>query len=167
AGFWASVGPARNYTLGNNDFPYFVTDPVTVGGVPVIPVTNAPLAFPGTVDDIQWRYTNQVVNLEGMYWTHYTPDKGAVADCAWGVGPRYFFMHEKIQVNYRNFVNQDFQTVGQLTGRSKNDLFGVQIGGKATLQSPWKWLRSSIEAKVGLMSNDARNNTEVVDSTGV
>src|SRR5204862_2402765 len=45
AGFWASVGPARNYTLGNNDFPYFVTDPVTVAGAPLIPVINAPLAF--------------------------------------------------------------------------------------------------------------------------
>ena len=169
-GFWASVGPARTYTLGNNDFPYFVTQavevPVTPGTV-VVPITNAPLAFPAVVDDVQWRYTNQVMNLEGMYWIHFTPEKGAIADCAWGFGPRYFFVHEKIHVDYRNFVNQDFATVGQLTTRSKNDLFGVQVGAKAILQSPWKWMRSSVEAKIGLMNNDVRNNTEVVDSNGV
>jgi hypothetical protein len=165
-GVWASVGPARDYKLGREDFPYFVTLPVDGPNGPVIPVTNTPAAFPDVVDDVLWRYTNQLANLEGMYWVHYTPEKGAVADCAWGFGARYFFIHEKIRVDYRNFENNDFQTVGQLTGRSKNDLFGVQFGGKAILQSPWKWIRSSVEAKIGLMSNDARNNTEVVDTTG-
>jgi hypothetical protein len=167
-GFWASVGPARTYQLGNNDFPYFVTQPVDDGAGGVItPITNAPLAFPDVVDDVQWRYTNQVMNLEGMYWIHFTPEKGAVADCAWGFGGRYFFVHEKIRVDYRNFVDLDFVSLGQLTTRSKNDLFGVQVGAKAILQSPWKWMRSSVEAKIGLMSNDVRNNTEVVDSDGL
>jgi len=162
AGFWASVGPARTVTLGNNDFPYFVTTPVTVGSGAIIPVTNTPAGWPGTVDDIQFRYTNQVMNLEGMYWIHYTPDKGTVSDCAWGFGPRYFFSHEKIRVDYRNFVNNDYQVVGQLSDHSKNDLFGVQVGAKAILQSPCKWIRSSWEAKIGLMNNEVRNNTEIV-----
>lgn len=158
ASVWASVGPNRFYTVGNNDFPYFITDP-TNGAI-----TNAPAAFPDVVDDVRFKYSNQIANLEGMYWTHYTPEQGAVADCAWGIGGRYLFQHEKINLAYRNFVDLDFVDVGRLNARSKNDMFGVQFGAKAVVQSPWKWMRSSLEGKVGLMANDVRNTTEVVDS---
>jgi hypothetical protein len=164
---WTTVGPNRLYTLGNNDFPYFVTQPVTaVGGTVIVPVTNAPAAFPTVADDVEFNYTNRIGNLEAMYWTHNTPDKGTVSDVAWGFGPRYIFSHEKIEVDYRNFVQQDFVTTGQLNARTKNDLFGMQFGAKATVQSPWKWMRSSMEGKVGLMSNDVRNFTQVVDANG-
>jgi hypothetical protein len=167
---FAMIGPHRTYNLGSADFSYFLSG-TFAGDVSsfTAPFTNIPAGFPTVADIATVFYSQNIGNFELMGWWHWTPDKGACSDVALGIGGRYFFINEKINLRFEDKLGVGSgmgATSGELDVRSKNDLFGVQVGGKATMQSPLKWLRSTVEGKIALMNNDARNNTQILDTTG-
>jgi hypothetical protein len=152
--------------LGNNDFPYFLssfTNPAT--GDPTVPaLTGIPAGFPTIADRATFKVDQRIGNIELMYWRHFTPEKGGCSDFAVGVGGRYMWLHEKVNLRFEDLVPDSATPFGILSARSKNDFFGVQLGAKAYLQSPMRTVRSFVEGKIGLLNNDARNDTSVINS---
>ncbi|HVJ80117.1 MAG TPA: BBP7 family outer membrane beta-barrel protein [Planctomycetia bacterium] len=163
---WSLIGPNRTTFLGNNDFPYFL-DAVTVGGETFGPaLTGIPAGFPTIADFASVKYRQNISNIEMLVWRHWVPDKGAASDFALGFGPRYMWMRENVTVRYEDQLPGSTTPFGELSTRTNNDLYGVEFAMKATLQSPIKWLRSSVDAKIGLMNADSRHSTSVIDTTG-
>lgn len=143
--------------VGDQDAPIYLTS--AAGGL----LTNAPASFPSTIDSLRVNWDFQSFGAEFNYWRHMIFVNSIISDFAWGLGGRYFAVHEGVKVNAIDVINSN---VGRLSATTYNDLAGPQILAKARLQTPLRWLRFYVDGKIGLMANNVVDKTNILGSDG-